>query len=113
MNMNSQTDTWSTFTVLTCRLPAIILLMFLFVFSGVKMSYPQEQGTSKVVFTVKCYDEGKAALIGLEGVKKVETGIHYFKETDTVYYDPGTITVEKMESELKKAGTYVGTVKPR
>ena len=31
--------------------------------------------------------------------------------TSEVYYDPAVITIEKMEAALKKAGTYLGTVK--
>ena len=44
-------------------------------------------------------------------MKRVEKGFHYFKEINTVYYDPAVITIEKMEAALKKAGTYLGTVK--
>jgi hypothetical protein len=44
-------------------------------------------------------------------VKKVEKGFRYFKEINTVYYDPAAITVEEMEMALKKAGTYVDTVR--
>ncbi len=73
--------------------------------------YARENGTSKVVFKVKCYDEGKSALQGLKGIKKIGTGFHYIHETDTVYFDPTVITVEEMEAALKKAGTYVETIK--
>jgi hypothetical protein len=44
-------------------------------------------------------------------VKRVEKGFRYFKEINTVYYDPTKITVEEMEMVLKKAGTYVDTVR--
>jgi hypothetical protein len=44
-------------------------------------------------------------------VKRVENGFRYFKEINTVYYDPAAITIEEMEAALKKAGTYWGTVK--
>jgi hypothetical protein len=54
---------------------------------------------------------GKAALVGLNGVKRIEKGFHEFKEINTVYYESSTITVEEMEDALKKAGTYLGTVK--
>jgi copper chaperone CopZ len=54
---------------------------------------------------------GKAALEGLKGVKKVETGFRDFKEINTVYYDPDKITVEEMEEALKKAQTYSGTAR--
>ena len=54
-------------------------------------------------------DVGKAALEGLKGVTRVEKGFHRFKEINTVFYDPGLITIRKMEKILKKAGTYRGT----
>jgi hypothetical protein len=54
---------------------------------------------------------GEAALEGLEGIKRIEKGFHNFKEINTVYYEPSTITVEEMEDALKKAGTYRGTLK--
>ena len=78
--------------------------------SGYGMALAQETGTSTVVFKVKCYDEGKTALQGLNGILKIETGFHYIHETDTVYYDPKVITIKEMESALKKAGTYVETI---
>ncbi len=70
----------------------------------------EEDGTAKAVFKVRCYDEGKSALQGLPGIRKIETGFHYIHETDTVTYDPRVITIDEMEAALKKAGTYVGTV---
>ena len=76
-------------------------------------AFAQENGTAKVVFKVKCYDEGKAALQGLKGINKIETGFHYIHETDTVYFDPMMITVEEMEAALKKAGTYVETIQQK
>jgi copper chaperone CopZ len=54
---------------------------------------------------------GKAALEGLQGVKKVEKSFRDFKEINTVHYDPAKITVEEMEEALKKAQTYRGTVR--
>jgi copper chaperone CopZ len=78
---------------------------------GDRAALAQEAGMSKVIFKVKCYDEGKAALQGLNGIQKIETGFHYVHETDTVYYDPKVITIEEMEKALKKAGTYVETMK--
>ena len=83
---------------------------FLTLFSGDRAALAQEAGASKVIFKVKCYDDGKAALQGLKGVQKVETGFHYVHETDTVYYDPKLITIKEMETALKKAGTYVDTI---
>ena len=42
---------------------------------------------------------------------KVENGFRFFKEINTVFYDPKIITIEEMEKVLKKAGTYKETVK--
>jgi hypothetical protein len=72
--------------------------VFLFLFSGYGTSVAQETGTSKAVFTVKCYDDGKAALQGLKGVQKIETGFFYLNETDAVYYDAEVIMVEEGNS---------------
>jgi hypothetical protein len=44
-------------------------------------------------------------------VKRVERGFRNSREIDTAYYDPSVITIEKMEMALKKAGTYLGTLK--
>jgi len=68
-------------------------------------------GTSSVIFKVHCYDEGKAALQGMKGIQRIETGFHSMSETDTVYYDPKLITIEEMETALKKAKTYIETMK--
>ncbi|UCH20091.1 MAG: hypothetical protein JSU83_16205 [Deltaproteobacteria bacterium] len=54
---------------------------------------------------------GKAVLEGLKGVAKIDNGFHNLKETNTVYYDPSTITVEDMADALKKADTYIGIAK--
>jgi hypothetical protein len=44
-------------------------------------------------------------------VKRVGKDFLYQEEINTVYYDPAAITIEDMETALKKAGTYIGTVK--
>jgi hypothetical protein len=44
-------------------------------------------------------------------VTRVEKGYHNFKEINTVYYDPKVISIEEMELVLKRAGTYIETVK--
>jgi len=70
----------------------------------------QDQGPSKVVFNVACYDVGRSALEGLKGVNKVTSGFHGFKEVNTVYYDPSVITTEQMKNALQAVGTYRGMV---
>ena len=52
---------------------------------------------------------GKAALEGLNGIERIDRGFRNFKEINTVYYDASKITVQEMETALKKAGTYLGT----
>lgn len=47
---------------------------------------------------------------GIKHFYKVEKGFRYLKEINTVYYDPAVITIREMETALKKAGTYTGTV---
>jgi hypothetical protein len=54
---------------------------------------------------------GKSALDGLNGVIRVEKGFLNRKEINRVFYDPGRITIKKMEAALKRAGTYIGTLK--
>jgi hypothetical protein len=54
---------------------------------------------------------GKAALEGLEGIKRIDKGFQNLKEINTVYYDSSAITIEEMEDALKKSGTYLGTEK--
>ena len=53
---------------------------------------------------------------GLNGIKNVEKGIQpsklWFKEINTVVYDPRRITIEEMKDALKEAGTYKGVLKP-
>ena len=63
----------------------------------------------QTTFYVYWYDVGKAALEGLDGVKKVKSGWQDSKEINTVLYDPHEITIEEMEVALKKAKTYQGT----
>jgi hypothetical protein len=40
----------------------------------------------------------------------VEKGWHGSKEINTVYYDSNLISIEEMETALKEAGTYTGTI---
>ncbi len=88
----------------------LIVVISLIVLSGQAASSGQENGESKVVFAVHCYDDGAKALQGMPGVLRIEKGFRSFREIDTVYYDPTVITVEKMENTLKQAGTYRETI---
>ena len=73
----------------------------------------EEPALSKIVFYVAWYGVGKAALEGLEGVKKVESGFKGFREINTVFYDPALIGPEKMIAALKAAGTFLGVVQEK
>ena len=85
--------------------------MTLFQFEGPDPVLAESPQLSTAVFFVQWYDVGKAALEGLNGIERIDRGFRNFKEINTVYYDASKITVQEMETALKKAGTYLGTAK--
>ena len=91
-------------------LPVLFLITAPFV-DGYRPAHAENPELSTAVFYVQWYDVGKTALEGLEGVRRIEKGFHNSKEINTVYYESSKITIEKMKDALKKAGTYLGTVK--
>lgn len=95
----------------TIKLLFVCICSYILLFVVSSSLKAEEVLGSTATFYVQWYDVGKKALVGLEGVNKVTIGFRYFREIDTVYYDPTVITVEEMEEALKKAGTYVGTEK--
>ncbi len=92
---------------MTKLLPALTLLLSILVL-GMFVAAGKEQGFSKIVFYVDCYDVGKSALEGLKGVNKVTSGFRGFREVNTVYYDQNIVTPEEMTRALQAAGTYRG-----
>ncbi len=72
-------------------------------------SQAKDAALAQATFYVYWYDVGKAALEGLNGIKKVKSGWQDSKEINTVLYDPHEITIEEMEAALNKAKTYQGT----
>lgn len=107
---------WEGDSMVTMKRPTIKLLIvcicsYMLLFGVSSSLKAQEPSGSTVTFYVQWYDVGKKALEGLEGVSKVTKGFRYFREINTVNYDPTVITVEEMEGALKKAGTYVETKK--
>ena len=92
------------------------ITIFVLIAVGTGVYAQQPLADAEVTFHVAWYDVGKAALDGLDGVKKVDKGIQrnklWFKETNTVVYDPQQITVDEMKSALQKAGTYKGIMVP-
>ena len=96
---------------------ALILAGLLFLHLAPAIASDQRPvADSQVTFEVAWYDVGKAALEGLNGIKNVEKGIQrnklWFKEINTVVYDPQLITIEEMKDALQEAGTYKGILKP-
>ena len=89
----------------------ILFLITLPLVDGYRPAHAENPELSTAVFYVQWYDVGKTALEGLEGIKRIEKGFHNSKEINTVYYESSKITIEEMEGALKKAGTYLGTVK--
>lgn len=53
---------------------------------------------------------GKAALEGRPGILSVGKGWLGRSEINTVVYQPGNVSVERMEEWLMEAGTYIRTV---
>ena len=90
------------------KLPFATIMVFLLILS---VNLPSSAAADfKATFTVQWYDVGQDALEGLKGVEKVEKGWRGSSEINTVYYDSSLITIKEMETALKEAGTYVGTV---
>ena len=93
------------------RFLPVIFLINLALIDGHRPAHAENPELSTAVFYVQWYDVGETALEGLEGIKRIEKGFHNSKEINTVYYDASKITIAEMEGALKKAGTYLGTVK--
>ena len=86
----------------------ILLTIFLLGTASHALSNSSTDSQSKATFYVHWYDVGKSALVGLNGISHVTKGFKNFKEINTVFYDPKTITIEDMVKALKAAGTYRG-----
>ena len=76
----------------------ILLLITLPLNAGHQPAFAENLELSTVVFYVGWYDVGKAALEGLEGIKRIENGFHNSKEINTVYYDASTVNIEEIEN---------------
>lgn len=60
------------------------------------------------IFAVRCYDVGRSALSGREGIVRVESGWQGGREVNTVTYDQDRIGREAIEARLEQAGTFLG-----
>ena len=87
---------------------AALTLVGLFLVTGVNGGTVNDQ--AETTFIVRWYDVGVTALAGRSGVLSVEKGWQGRSEINRVVYDPEKITVEQLETLLKKSGTYVRTV---
>lgn len=90
---------------------SILFLITLPLIDGYRPARAENPELSTAVFYVQWYDVGAAALEGLDGIHRIEKGFHNSREINTVYYESSKITIEEMENALKKAGTYLETVK--
>ena len=88
----------------------ILALFVSFVFIIAAGFSEAEAAEASATFTVEWYDVGQDALEGLNGVNKVTKGFRGSKEINTAYYDTEKITIQEMETALKAAGTYTGTL---
>jgi hypothetical protein len=61
-------------------------------------------------FAVACYDVGRAALQGKEGIVEVNNGWQDRHEVNRVTYDPDRIERQTIENRLRHAGTYIETM---
>ena len=61
-------------------------------------------------FAVGCYDVGKAALDGQEGIMEVNNGWQGVQEVNRVTYDPHRISRAAIETRLKQSGAYIETL---
>ena len=87
----------------------VTLIALLIAVSSWSAAFASEKpALSEIVFYVTWYGVGKAALEGLEGVKKVESGFKGFREINTVRFDPSLISPDKLINALKRAGTFEG-----
>ena len=86
---------------------ALSILCLIIILAGFSEAVAAE---ASATFTVEWYDVGQDALEGLDGVNKVTKGFRDSKEINTVYYDSEKISIQDMETALKEAGTYTGTL---
>ncbi|PLY02997.1 MAG: hypothetical protein C0623_02865 [Desulfuromonas sp.] len=68
-------------------------------------------GLARATFAVHCYDVGASALEGKPGVASDQRGWSGAREVDRVVYDPEAVSLDQLESWLKKTDTYIGTLK--
>ena len=89
----------------------VLLMVGLLTSTGNFLGEAEAKSLTKATFYVHWYEVGKSALDGLKGVEKVSSGWEGAKETNTVIYDPDSVTLKEMEKALKQARTYRGTAK--
>jgi hypothetical protein len=88
-------------------IPAIALTGLLF---AANAAAEMPDVMAKATFAVHCYDVGANALIDKPGVISVERGWSGGREVDRVIFNPKTVTLGQLETWLKQADTYVGTL---
>lgn len=64
-------------------------------------------------FVVHCYDVGREALTGGQGIHSVSSGWQDGREINRVTYDQEQTSRAEIEERLKQAGTYKATIVPK
>lgn len=64
-------------------------------------------------FVVHCYDVGREALAGWQGIHAVSNGWQDGREVNRVLYDQEKISRAEIEKRLKQTGTYKATIEPQ
>lgn len=88
----------------------IVTVSAVLLLSTIPLSISSAASVRTDTFAVYCYDVGKAALQGQEGIVKVGSGLQGMQEVNRVTYDPQRTSREAIETRLKQSGTYRKTL---
>ena len=91
-------------------LQVVTFLLCALLVAAATVSAEPPPGMARATFVVHCYDVGASALAGEPGVISVERGWSGAREVDRVVYDPQQVSLSRLESRLREAGTYVRTL---
>jgi len=89
----------------------LVVLLFTLMLATSSAYTAEDGGKGKVTFTVGCFDVGASTLQGRPGVVSVQKGWQEGREVNRVTFDPKLVSVDAMETWLRRAGTYIDTEK--
>lgn len=67
---------------------------------------------SRAIFYVQCFGVGETTLKALPGVHRVKVSFHNFRPVVTAWYDPGVVSLDRLEEALVEADTFDATLEP-